>query len=94
MPNGFHTHRFDGMTLIADRHNHGYFGRTSREPDTMGHTHIMEGTTTMDDVHTHLYHLRTGPSIHRNGGHYHCYDGDTDVSDRHTHGMRGCTSID
>ena len=94
MPNGFHTHNFNGATSVEVRHDHRFTGRTGRAPDTMGHTHIMEGDTTRDDGHAHFYQMQTGPAIYRNGGHYHSYQGDTDVVDMHTHRMHGHTSIE
>ena len=93
MPNGFHTHYYNGTTLVTNRHDHRYSGSTSKEPDTMGHTHIMEGDTEMKDGNTHHYRIQTGPAINMNNGHYHCYQGVTDITDRHPHGMTGCTSI-
>lgn len=94
MPNGFHTHNYNGMTLIANMHDHSYSGRTSRDPDKMGHTHFMEGPTTNNDGHSHFYRMQTGPAVYRNGNHYHCYQGDTDLADMHIHGMNGCASIE
>lgn len=94
MPNGFHTHNFNGVTSITDNHDHRYSGITSRDPDTMGHTHIMEGFTTTDDLHIHAYRLRTGPAIYRNGDHYHGYQGSTAVAVTHFHGMNGYTTLE
>ena len=94
MPNGFHTHNYNGITLISNLHDHGYSGRTSSDPDKMGHTHIMEGTTTNSEGHTHLYRMQTRPAVYRNDSHYHCYQGDTDMTNMHTHGMDGCVSIE
>lgn len=94
MPNYLHSHNYNGVTSVTDRHDHRYIGRTNKEPDVRGHTHLMEGYTTRDDGHIHFYRLRTGPAVYRQGGHYHYYQGDTDVADRHTHGMNGYTSLD
>jgi hypothetical protein len=94
MPNGFHTHNYNGVTSINNRHDHRYSGRTGREPDTMGHTHVMEGNTTTDSGHSHFYQIRTGPAIYRNGDHYHSYQGDTDMAFMHIHSMNGYTSLE
>lgn len=93
MPNGLHTHYYNGTTLVADKHDHRYSGSTSKDPDTMGHTHVMEDFTEVNDRHKHHYNLKTGPAIYMNNGHYHCYQGNTDMAGEHMHGMNGCTAI-
>lgn len=94
MPNGLHTHSYQGVTSIADNHDHRFNGNTSKDQDYMGHSHFMEGSTAENGNHIHHYQIRTGPAIYMEGGHYHTYQGDTSMTHIHIHHMSGYTSLD
>jgi len=43
MPDGLHSHSFNGRTTFNDGHIHEYFGVTSFNPDVPGHVQLYDG---------------------------------------------------